>query len=171
LRRGAFSLIEITVVLLIAAIAAAAVTLRVRAPLRRARMKDLVGQIAAFDRLTRAYAGEHDRPLRLVVDMAGRQLRRTDERATEALGRPLELPSGWTIGRLLIGGRDVTAASAAISFSRRGLSRSYALLIEHEAGPKQWILLAGLTGELIEADDEDRIRDILAAVGPRRDAG
>ena len=54
-RRG-FTLIELTVVLLIVAILAGVVTLRLQGPLHRAEMRDVIERIAFFDHLTRVHA-------------------------------------------------------------------------------------------------------------------
>lgn len=171
MKRRAFSLMEMTAVLVILAIAAAAVVLRLEGPMRRAQMRDVIGMIAQFDHLTRVHAREHDRPLRLVVDLNGGELGRTDEHGNQAVGAPLRLSSDYTIARLMIREEEISAGTAAVSCSRRGLTPSYAMLLEGKGGRRQWIVLAGLTGTLVKIENEEEILDIFAATGLRRNAG
>ena len=161
-----FTLVEVTVTLLILAVIAGTVTLRLQGPTGRARLKDAVGRIGMFDSLTRRLALEHDRPLRLVVDLSRSELRRTSD--DEPAGTPLELGGDCTIERLLIRDKDISGGSASITCSRRGLTPSYAILVGGPTG-KQWLLFCGLTGEILETDDEEEIREVLAATGARND--
>ena len=80
------------------------------------------------------------------------------------------MPAGFAIGRLLIGGQDATGGSASVAVSRRGLTPSYAVLIEGPGGRRQWLLAAGLTGQMVRIDDERQLRDIFEQIG-RGDAG
>ena len=168
--RSAFSLIELTVVLLILAIASAAVTLKIQRPLRTARIRDLTDAISHFDRLTRVAAKEQERSLVIVVDMSKGELHRTDDRARPLESIPLRVPEGLTIERVLIRSEEMVRGKAFIPVSRRGLTPSYALLVVG-GGQKQWVLIAGLTGEPAEVRNEKQVREILAAVGVGRDAG
>lgn len=161
-----FSLIELAVVLLIVAVVAAAVTLRTEGPLRRAQMRDITGQIAEFDRLTRVYARQHDQPLRIAVDLATGRISRSDERGSQ-LGTSCKLPPGCKIARLIAPSEDITIGSMAISCSRGGFTPSYAMLIENRGGQQQWLLWAGLTGELVRIDDEEEVKEIFALLGGR----
>ena len=121
-----------------------------------------------FDSLTRRHAREHDRPLRLVVDLGRSELRRISGDGTEPAGTPLELGGDCTIERLLIRDKDISGGSASITCSRRGLTPSYAILVGGRTG-KQWLLVCGLTGDILETDDEEEIREVLAATAARND--
>ncbi len=170
--RSAFSLIELTVVLLILAISAAAVALRIHEPLGRARLDELVAEIGEFDALTRRYARENDRSVRLLVDLGAGRMGRSDEGGGEELGRSLELPGRARIARLWIGEREIGIGAASIGCSRRGLTPSYAMVLEDEAGRKRWILVAGLSGQVIELESDEEVRNVLETLreGVRGDA-
>jgi prepilin-type N-terminal cleavage/methylation domain-containing protein len=165
-----FTLLELAVVLLILAIVAGAVTLHLETPLRRARMRDLVDDFAAFDRFTRTQAREQDRPLRLEADLGTGRLRWTNDLGTETLGAPLLLPSDYRIARMFVRGQDLVGGCAAVSCSRQGLMPTYALLLAGSGRTSQWILVAGLTGQCVEMDSEDAVRKTFAALRPRPDA-
>ena len=170
MRREGFSLIEMTIVLLILGIAAGAVALRMHGPMRRAQLADVVDQVTHFDRLARTHAREHDRPLRLVVDLATGRLWRTDERGVQDGFPPLALPERYRIARLVVRNQDVTYGSVSLTCSRRGLTPSYALLLTGPGGQSKWIVVAGLTGQHVEVDSEDAVKKILAATRRRADA-
>jgi hypothetical protein len=129
-------------------------------------MRDVVGRIAEFDRLSRVYARQHDKALRLNVNLARGEFSRSDQRSNQ-LGTICSLPAEWTIARLVVRDKNTTTGSMAISCSRHGFTPSYAVLVEDGAGRRQWLLLAGLTGELVQVDNEKEIEDIFIALGGR----
>jgi len=159
---------ELTLVLLVAAIAAAAVALRVQTPLRHARLGDATGAIGQFDRMTRRAAREQDRPLRMVVGLSARRLSRTDEHG-RVTASAMALPTGVSIERLLVRGQAVTETEVAISCSRRGLMPTYAMLVS-SGGERRWIVVAGLTGETVEVESEQEVREIIEAAAAGHDA-
>ena len=165
MRRPGFSLIELTMVLVIVAIVSAAVVLNVREPLRRTGMQACLDEIATFDRLTRTLAREHDRPLRLVVDLSEGRLRRTDEAGREEQGEALRLPSGHRIAELRLAGQTIDSGAATVSCSARGLTPTYAVRVEGPGGWRRWVLVAGLSGQTWEPDDGKPLADILEALG------
>ena len=165
MKTKAFSLIELSVVMLILAIAAAAVSLRVRGPLQQAQMKDLLGQIVQFDYLTRTYARQHDQPVIVSVNLDAGLISRTSADGSRTVGGQLELPSRCRIGQVVLAGEAMDRGSAVIRCSRRGLTRSYAMRIEETNGPIQWVVISGLTGDALEPKDETQVKDNLAAIG------
>jgi len=168
----AFSLVELTVVLLIVGLAAAAVALRVRGPLRQAVARDLAGQVAQFDHLTRTQARALDRPLALAVELNRGRLRRTDPESGQVLGPALELPAGCTIAALRLPGEPrATAGEVLLHYSRRGLSTTYALCLEDVARVRHWLLVAGLTGQVETEIEEREVERIVEALESGPDAG
>jgi prepilin-type N-terminal cleavage/methylation domain-containing protein len=163
----AFSLIELSLVLLIIAIAAAAVTLRVQGPMGHARMRDAVDAIGQFDRTTRQAARAQDRPLWLTVDLAAGTIRRVTDSGREADGAVLSLPDGFAMERLLVRGQETGDSARALTCSRSGLVPTYALLLRG-GGERRWLVVAGLTGELLEVAGEGEARELVAATGPGR---
>jgi prepilin-type N-terminal cleavage/methylation domain-containing protein len=170
-RRRGFTLIELAVVILILALVAAAAVLRFEGPLRRAQMSDVVDLVTAFDRLTRDFAREHDRPVWLVVEEIHHRLRRTGGKDGSDLGVPLVLPPGYSVPQVWVRGQARTYLRAAIPCSRRGLTPTYGLLIEGPAGRRQWLVLVGLSGQSIQVKDERDAQAILGPPAPRPHAG
>jgi len=154
MRHKGFSLVEVALVLLILAILAGAVTLGVRGTLGRVGMRGLVDEIKMFDHLTRTFARQHDRPLRLVADLAAGRLRKTSADGRDEFGEVLKIPAGHRIAEVRLAGRRVTSGTVAVSVSARGLSPTYALRVEGPGGRRQWLLVTGLSGQVTEAENE-----------------
>jgi len=164
----AFSLMELTVVLLILAIAAAAVALNVRPPLNAAVMKDAVGQVIQFDRLSRAYARQHDCALEAAWDGSSGKLVRFDDQHRQVGGK-LELGERLAIGRLMVAGQKEPLEARTVPYSRQGLAPTYAMMLEG-GGKSQWLVIVGLTGQCLEVNDESSVLEILSPPAVRPDA-
>ena len=161
MRKSAFSLVELTVVLAIAGIAAGAVALRLARPLGIARMADALSSIRDFDLSTRSAARSQDRPLRMVADLDGGRLICTDERGGPSGGPTLALSPGSRIERFLVGGQDRYGGEAAVLYSRQGLTPTYAYCLQSQ-GRRQWVAVAGLSGQQVLVENEQEAREILA---------
>lgn len=159
-RKSGFTLMELTIVLAIMAVAAAAVALKFRVPLAQARAKNLVEQIAAFDQLTRTAAREQDKPLRMLFDANVGRISRTDEDG-QAVGSGLELPQRCRLERLLLPD-TASGANAVVTCSRRGLTPSYGLVLRKDNVQAQCLLVAGLSGQMTEMASEKELQDNLA---------
>ncbi len=165
-RAKAFTLLEVTVVVLILALVSAAATLHVRGRMESANLQDVVGQVRSFDRLTRSFSREQDRALRVMVS-SGR-LRRVDESGLKDIGTALELPEGFAVAEVRVAGKLPANADTVVGCSRLGLTPSYAVKIAARSGAARWVLFAGLSGEAREIEDEREVQDILSAA--RNDA-
>ena len=161
MRKDGFTLMELTIVLAIMAIAAAAVALKLQVPLGQARAKDLVEQVAAFDHLTRTAARDQDKPLRMVFDANAGQISRTDENG-QAVGSGLELPERCRLEKLLLPDGATGGADAVVTCSRRGLTPSYGLVLRKDNVQAQCLLVAGLSGQMTEMSSEKELQDNLA---------
>ncbi len=167
-RRTGFTLVEITAVILIAALIAGAVTLNTVGPRRIAEMRDVVDRVRQFDALSRAYAANTGTDIRIVVDTDLDEISRVGGRGTETRGRPLRLPGDWGVASVRVFGREPVRGRTVIPCSSAGLTPSYGLLIEGPGGRLRWLLVAGLTGETTECEDEDEIQNIYRAAIERR---
>jgi type II secretory pathway pseudopilin PulG len=152
----------LSVVLVIAGIVAGAVALRMGRPMSSARMADALGAIRDFDLTTRSAARAQDRPYSLLADLDRGQFSRSDEQENPARRVSLALPAGCRIERFLVGDQDSYAGEAAIHYSRQGLSPAYAFCLATQ-GRRQWVAVAGLTGEQVLVENEKEAHDILAA--------
>lgn len=164
-----FTLIELSVVILIVGIAAAAVTLKVQRPLQFARLGDAVGALVDFDQTTRSAARGQDRPLRMMMNVSSGTVRRLGETGQTPGGSTLGLSSPVRLARVLVRQQDCRDGEIAIMCSRKGLTPTYAVLLE-SGSRRQWVVFVGLSGQVVQVDSENEARDILAAASLGRDA-
>jgi prepilin-type N-terminal cleavage/methylation domain-containing protein len=169
--RRAFSLVELIVVLLVLAIVAGVVAVSARGPLRKVGIERTVDEVVAFDQLTRQFARQQDRALKLLVDLSAGEFKRTDEEGRDVLGEPLRLAPGYRVARLRLAGQDIASGQVAISCSALGLTPTYAVLLEGPGGRRQWVLVAGLSGQIVGTSDDEQVQDILALLEARPYAG
>lgn len=170
MKREAFSLIELMAVLLITALVAAAVTLRVQGPMRQSQLSDVIGQISAFDDLTRAYARQHDQSLLIVMELASGRLTRTDGPGGKTIGTELVLPAGYDLAGISVAKDRALGGAASIPCSRSGFTPTYAVELQDPYHKRHWLLFAGLSGQMVQIEDESQVQEIWAALGGRDDA-
>ena len=161
----AFTLIEVTAVLALTAILAAAAGVALAGPRARAVAADAVDQLAYADASVRRTAVDH--PQTFTIDLSDGQLSRSEG------GGPLvtlaELPAGVRVTRVLVGGDVIDFGQAQIAMSAGGRSGSYAVGLSTPAGPR-WVVVAGLTGQVIAVADASAAEAAVDVVQPRANA-
>jgi prepilin-type N-terminal cleavage/methylation domain-containing protein len=165
-----FTLVELAAVVLLLGLVAAGVTLRLNDPLRRAGLDGAVVELEAFDHATRTAARQQDRPLRMVFDLDSGVVRRTDAKGRSA-GAAARLPDGYAFERFRVAGKEVHSGRVSVTCSRQGLTPTYAFALEAPGHVRRWRVVAGLSGQVMEGEDEAHVRKTFASLGPRRDAG
>ena len=169
--RPAFTLIELIAVIVLLGIISTAAALTFRSSLQSASSTDAIGQIKYLDSSARQRARRFNQPVEVVFDVTNSTLsrregsKRNDESFTAAL------PRGFSIDQINIAGHSTFNGVASVNCSPAGLTPSYAI---HLIGPNfdQWLLFAGLSGQMIVIDNEETVLDILASTrqAARRDA-
>jgi prepilin-type N-terminal cleavage/methylation domain-containing protein len=158
--RAAFSLIEMLVAIVIMSIIAGAAVFSFKKPLRAARIHDAREQVRYLDRSARQYARRFGRPVDLVFDLSHSTLARRDTNGTAGrITYQSAFPVGYQIESVRTAGRRSTGGEIAVPCSSLGLTNSYAL---HLIGPglDEWVLVAGLAGEMTTLHDEHAIDSI-----------
>ncbi len=168
-RASGFTLVELLVTLLLAALLATGTTLSVRAVLRDARLRDAVGRTIAFDALARDRARRLGQPLQLAFSAGTDHAARLSAASGEAAGADLQLPPGVLIERVMTPGDSADRAEVRLPCSPAGLTPSYAVLLSGGGDRRRWIVLAGMTGRTYVTQDDAEISDIFAAIA-RNDA-
>ena len=150
--RPAFTLIEVTAVLVLTAVLAGVAAVSLSGPRHRAAVADAVDQLAFADAQVRGGAVSADEPRVLLIDLATGRLSRTaaDGAAVVTLA---ELPAGVSVSRVMAGSDVIDAGRARVPISAEGRSRSYAVGLSTAAGPR-WLVVAGLSGQVTAVADE-----------------
>ena len=163
-----FTLIELTVVLLIMGIIAAIVTLKISGPVSQVKLQDVAERIKQFDIHTRSYARQHGKALRVDVDLSKNCISRWDN-AGNQLGQPLKLPSNFSIEKCQVASQQQVRNATLLKYSSQGMTHSYAIKLADKSQSK-WIFIIGLTGELVELENEQNVQKIMESLS-RNDAG
>jgi type II secretory pathway pseudopilin PulG len=159
---AAFTLVETMLAVLLMALLASAVALSFSKPLQAARAREAISQVQFADSQARQLARQSSRAIRLVLDPELNTIARFEGEQREAQAT---LPVGIRIAEVVIGRHASFDERAEVQFSASGLSRSYAI---HLIGPSldQWVLFAGLSGQMSWAADEQTVRSILEVESP-----
>ncbi len=152
-RAPAFTLIEMVGVLAIMALLAGAAVVSLHGSRRRVDLRDAVEQIAQADASVRAVARGVDTPVGMKIVLSTGQLFRIGPDAVTA--KLAELPRDVSIRRVRIGDENVDSGDLTVEISSRGASPSYAVRVDDTAGEHQWVVAAGLTGQVTKVTDEE----------------
>jgi len=155
-----FSLVEIMVALVILALAAGVVALRLDGPLARMNVRDALSAMAEFDANTRTWARHQDKPAQIVIDLDAGMLRRQDADGVE-IGKSLVLPPACRMEKLALPQAEHTAGNIILPCSRQGRTHSYAIKIRR-GERSSWLLLPGLGGEAMMVENDEEITAILS---------
>ena len=170
-RPAAFTLIEVLVVMVIMSIIAGAAVVSFNKPIRAARIRDAREQVRYLDDSARQYVRRFGRPVQLVFDLTrGTLTRREGDNSTDNGARRVTyrstLPPGYRIETIRTTDRRSSGGEVTIACSPLGLTPSYAL---HLTGPglNEWLLVAGLAGEITTLTDDRTLDAIFQADSAR----
>jgi type II secretion system protein H len=145
--RGGFSLVELTAVLVILAIASGAAVLRYQSSLESARIDSAAERIEQLDRRSRAYARGQGQGVLVGLDLSAGRIWCQD-RDGRRLPWSLELGEDLRLAEAAVAGESSSIGSISLLISRQGLSPTYAVCLEDSQGRRRWIAFAGLTGQI-----------------------
>jgi prepilin-type N-terminal cleavage/methylation domain-containing protein len=173
----AFTLIELVATLLLAALLATAVAVSLKGIGKEAQFDETVSRIRSFDDASRRQAKASGRPLRIQIDLDRGRISCLEEGQngngpvvndrSESNRTALDLPpgpSGVKIERLERADDSAPGGEVEIPCSARGHTPTYALLLTGQ-GRRQWLLFAGLTGQVRIIADERELQDTFRLLG------
>ncbi len=166
--RCAFTLIESLVAIVLLGIISTAAALTFRSSLQSASASDAIAQIKYLDSSARQRAQRFNQPVEIIFDLTNSTLSRREGSKRNDQSFTASLPSSFSIDQINIAGQSTFNGEISLTCSPAGLTPSYAI---HFIGPNfdQWLLFAGLSGQLTLIKDEATVQDILAAT--RQSAG
>ena len=162
----AFTLVEILVVIALAAVLATMAVVSLAGSFRTARAEDVAGQVANYDRLTREWVRRFGRPARLTFDLDRGTVHRSFAEEAEPTGGDRDGPAAPAPARRVPhraarirqrvgdGGRNFDPLFGP------GQTPTYAVLLAGPKGERQWLVTAGLTGKVTRADDDREVQDL-----------
>lgn len=154
--RTAFTLIELTVVLVVASLLASLTALSLRSYVDRAELARAVDSILAADRQARRLA--------LVSPQASVSLRLEAAQILVVMGpqsRKFSIPKSMTLGRFEVRSpQRGLHADESIRFASNGVSSSYLMQVGRRDS-RAWIVVLGVSGQAIRCDNLESARELL----------
>jgi prepilin-type N-terminal cleavage/methylation domain-containing protein len=156
----AFTLIELMLAVAILALLTGAAALSFVKPVHAARNREAIELVKRADAMAREAAQRSGHPARLQFDVSKSTIHRD--------GASLTLPQGCTLREIRTSEKSITDGEFVLDISPLGLSHSYAL---HLQAPDldQWLIFAGLSGEMTTTTNESQVQQLLVRTS-RRDA-
>ena len=158
-----FSLIELTVVLLIVSAVSAIAVVHLGGLTGRAEAEDAVSRIAHVLGLAREMASRGGEPLSVRIRHDGRRMEILSA-SGEELGGGATLPGRWRIAAVTIDGRASAGDGTVVPVSPQGLSPTWLMEIVDPRGRRHWVLAAGLSGQVLGMSNREKAQAILGAV-------
>jgi prepilin-type N-terminal cleavage/methylation domain-containing protein len=159
-RRGGWTLIELSVVLVILATIAAGAAVKLSTPYRAARFENAIDRLVSLDGRARDHARRFNRPADLLLDLDGQSLR-VVERQTKNVTQQVRGLGGAVVERVATYGQLTDYGTMAIAVNGAGGSPTYAVRLRNAGSQRVWVVFAGLTGQAIRVEDNDDIETIL----------
>ncbi len=157
-----FTLIELLAVLTLLALLTAFVSVSMGTAINSANKLKLIQIITDYDRDTRELAHRLDRPLRLTVSIDHQSITRShiDAEDDKHAGVPLKLPHNWKLQTVLTADTELRGNAIDLYCTQHGATHTYALQLHDKNNGSLWLLVAGLSGQVSEINDEQTIRNI-----------
>jgi prepilin-type N-terminal cleavage/methylation domain-containing protein len=157
--RQAFTLLEIITCLALSAIVAAMAAVSLHAVARPAKMNAVAAEIAAFDASTRRIVRDSGKAAEVDIDQEHGAFAVNSVDSERA---PLQLPDGYRVESIRTG--DGTDNVAFIRYGPNGESATYAITLDGPSSEKHWMLVSGLSGQVLQGDDPAKCDAMLAAL-------
>lgn len=174
-RIQAFSLIELVVVLLLAAVLASIAGVTVRQTQHQHTLQEAVAQLEAFDFQTRQLAVQFNQPTVAVFDLNQGRIERHRIQDDAPRGQPIQFDHRIRITEIRLPKQAATFGTLNVPFSTVGVTPTYAIRLEMSSpygdntlgdpADSIWLLFCGLTGRITEFSDRQPIESIFDALG------
>ena len=179
--RAGFTLIELSIVLLLIAVTATITMVSLGSFASQSRMEDVLSSIESFDHLSRQQALRSERSTQIVIDLDEQTIRQAGSNRVGASGSSLRIPSGFRLVSVRLlelddlkqGDRDrVGDGQFTLACSPLGYTASYAVSVRRENGngvatsTSVWIVFAGLTGHSQRITNEEQLNALVESIQP-----
>jgi prepilin-type N-terminal cleavage/methylation domain-containing protein len=158
-----FTLIEITAVILIMGILAAATILTLAQSARQARDEAVRKDLEQADFLVRTAARQSGQVQHLVFDLIHENVSWQSDGGEAKQVSLLQLSKS---DMLTVRTEDGTSdfGKIQIDVSPSGYSSSYAVRIHHDDSGSPWMVVAGMTGQFVSIDNDNRMEEIFKSL-------
>jgi prepilin-type N-terminal cleavage/methylation domain-containing protein len=149
MHRQAFTMIELIVVIVLIALISTVGISALSGHIDQSRLVRATQTIADADRKERDAARQSPVPGGLSIDEANHRLRFL------CSNQQIDLSDRFELSAVLV---FPMPSNPIISYSQAGQSVSYAMQVRSKRGTSRWVLIVGMTGQVIFSDDENEVR-------------
>ena len=164
---GAFTLLELLLVLIVLSMVAVTVAVAWSGLHRRAVMADAIQRIEFFDQHMRQYARMHRSPCALKFDTKEGRVRKIYDLQGDKGTHWHTLGRGITLKQIEVSGGGRMRSTVEIPFNRHGLSATYGIALETRGEAQRWLVVAGLSGQVTHFETEDEFDAALQLIEPQ----
>ena len=162
-RSNGMTFIEIVVVVAIIALLAAAVSIRASGWFTSTRFQSVTGQMIYIDSLARQYTRRSGQRVELIFDLsAGEMHRQEPVNESDLRAHRFQLPRGYAIKQIQTAYDRVRSGQATIPCSTLGQTPTYAIQLSGPNQRQQWVVIVGLTGQVVELDNDQAVNNLFA---------
>ena len=155
--RRAFTMLELIAVLIVLGLISAIVMISVVGHLDQSELVRISQLIADADRKEREAARQSPIPGGLIIEKSKRSLRYSSS------VRTIDLGSNVRLAEVILS--STAFGNDRVLFSQSGQSSTYAIRLESKRGASTWVLIVGMTGQVLFSDNSDEVRLLLAMGG------
>ncbi len=149
----AFTLIEVTAVLVLVALLSTAAALSLKSAYRGSQMSDVIARVSAMDRTARRLSISQGTAGSIIIDQAEGSLRYKQASKTTDELLPVVLPADFEMTSVEVVG-VAKHEQMVIPCSRQGRTPSYSLTLTGPGGSSRVLMVAGLTGQVLELETD-----------------
>ena len=152
--RSAFTMLELIVVMVLLGLVSAIAMVSVVGHIEQSELARIAQQIANADRKEREATRLSPFPGGLAYEPSKQRLQYLSS------GQRIEMASRVKIAEFVAMRNG--PGSGDVLFNQSGQSQTYAIRLQSQRGATQWILIVGMTGQVIVSDHTEQVRALLA---------
>lgn len=164
--RPGFTLLEMLVVVSVLALLAAVVATRIGGVHRRAAFEQAVAQWEFLDQQMRLEARRHNRPAELQIELGTGRLTLIRDVNDNNKGSIQSLGGNVRVTRYVSATRNAESGVVNVTYGPHGTSDSFAVKLQSASGQHQWMLVAGLSGQMTRLEKDSEVEDVLRTITP-----
>jgi prepilin-type N-terminal cleavage/methylation domain-containing protein len=162
----AFTLIELLVVLVIISLVAASVVLSSTGMWRQASMEATITRLESLDQHMRSYARSRGKSCELEFDTFEDHVRKVYKLNQRTDQPAIFLGRGFQLERIRMPGSSSIRRKQNVRFHANGTSLTYALGFRSVDNETQWLLFAGISGQLTRLNSERDLNAAFSLISP-----
>ncbi|QDT07423.1 hypothetical protein K227x_58500 [Rubripirellula lacrimiformis] len=153
-----FTLVELSIVLVLVSILSATAAMMVRLPLAESQRQHGISQVRSMDALARLHARSGDK-IELEFDRQDQSVRVLNLTKQETISQVL-LDSNSRILSVAFGDSRASTRST-IAYDRFGVSKSFAVALGRHGSDPKWLLVLGMTGQQYIDESKEAVDAII----------